>query len=383
MLSLKKLLKRNKNDKTNKKWLTAIKNSKIGVWDYNAKTNKVFYSKESLNILGYKEGEIKNIAEEWSKRVHPDDRDSYFSELNAHISREENTYTNEYRVLCKDNTYKWILDHGKIISKDKNGKPKRIIGTHIDITQRKRNEELLKENVEIVSSQNKRLYNFTHIVSHNLKTHIGNLKNILEFYEAAENKDEKDQMFDYLKSISSSLTTTITDLNEIISVRSESKDLIDNIYLNQSISKILYNLELDIKKKDAVISNQVNHKLCIIGNESYIESIFYNLISNALKYNSPDKATKVIIKSLNTDTGYNIIITDNGIGINLDKYEKQLFEMYQTFHESKREDSKGIGLYLTKIQVEDLGGKITVDSELGVGTTFTISFPKEKAFVLE
>lgn len=366
----------------NHKWKFAVQNSNIGVWDWDAKTNQVFLSEESKNILGYKGDEIKNIAEEWNKRVHPDDRETYYNNFENHILGNIDTYKNEHRVLCKDGTYRWILDRGKIVSKDKTGKPLRIIGTHVDITQRKKTEMLLNENFKIITDQNKRLYNFTHIVSHNLRTHIGNLTNILEFHEAATTQEEKDEMLNYLKTISSALTTTITNLNDIISTNPDYNNTNSNINVSNTISNILHNLEMDITTKKGIIETHVDSDLYIKGNLAYLESIFHNLISNAIKYVHPNITPQVRIQSLETHDGFEISISDNGIGIDLDKYGDQVFGMYHTFHESDRKDSEGIGLYLTKIQVEELSGQITIESKLNVGTTFKLFFPKEKAFLL-
>lgn len=364
------------------KWKFAVQNSNIGVWDWNAKTNKVFYSEESKNIIGYKKNEIKNNAEEWHKRVHPEDRDAYHNDIQNHLSGNIDIYKNEHRVLCKDGTYRWILDRGKIVSKDKTGKPLRIIGTHVDITQRKKNEMLLNENFKTITEQNKRLYNFTHIVSHNLRTHIGNLTNVLEFHEASTTQEEKDEMFNYLKTISSALTTTITNLNDVISVNPEYNNTNSNINVSRSVSNILHNLEMDITTKNGIVETNIDTALCIRGNLAYLESIFHNLISNAIKYVHPSKSPKVNIKSTQTNDGFEILVSDNGIGIDLDKYKDQVFGMYNTFHESDRKDSEGIGLYLTKIQAEELGGQISIESQLNVGTTFKLFFPKEKAFLL-
>ncbi|WP_296316844.1 hypothetical protein [Winogradskyella sp. UBA3174] len=91
----------------------------------------------------------------------------------------------------KDGSYKWILDKGKTVEKHDNRKPKCIISTHTDITKSRKNESQLKKNLQLIIPQNKRLHNFTHIVSHNLKTHIGDLKNILEFYGDTDNETKK------------------------------------------------------------------------------------------------------------------------------------------------------------------------------------------------
>ena len=172
----------------------ALEISNVGLWDWDITTNKVFYSKESKQIIGYAEDELKTSSEFWDNKVHPEDKEAYFSNFKSHLKGEIDVYENEYRIKCKNGNYKWILDKGKVIEKDANGKPSRIIGTHTDITSLKKNEGQLNKNLQIITNQNKRLYSFTHIVSHNLKTHIGNLKNILEFYDEAKTENEKEEL---------------------------------------------------------------------------------------------------------------------------------------------------------------------------------------------
>ncbi|MCT4629459.1 PAS domain-containing sensor histidine kinase [Winogradskyella sp.] len=378
-ISTKKNVKPNEEERNIYK--VGFKISNIGLWDWNTVTNKVFYSDESLKILGYHSKQFKNLPEEWDKRVHPDDKDSYFNVFNQHINGELETYENEYRVLCKDGSYKWILDTGKVIQRDETGKPQRIVGTHKDITETKKNENLLKNNIQLITSQNKRLHNFTHIVSHNLKTHIGNLKNILEFYEDTNNTNEKEELITHLKTISNSLTNTIVDLNDIISIKSKTdiNDLYEVVNLYNYVENITESLEVESSKANVTIHNALRKDDAIKTNASYIESILYNIISNGIKYADPNKNSRIGIQSVHSKDEIKILISDNGIGIDLSKFENKLFEMYQTFHGTDREDSRGVGLYITKTQIEALGGKIEVESSLGEGTAFIITFKKTKA----
>ena len=101
------------------------------------------------------------------------------------------TYRNEHRILCRNGNYKWILDKGKVVQANSAGKPIRIIGTHTDITYRNKKEEQFERYLELITSQNQRLHNFTHIVSHNLKTYTGNFKTILEFLDDTIEKTKK------------------------------------------------------------------------------------------------------------------------------------------------------------------------------------------------
>ncbi|MEW5784711.1 MAG: PAS domain S-box protein [Bacillota bacterium] len=115
-----------------------------GLWDWNVQTNEVFYSCQWKAMLGYEEDEIGNTLDEWDKRIHPEDKKSCYEALEKHLKGETAVYQNEHRLLCKDGTYKWILDRGKVITLTDDRKPLRVIGTHTDITERKQAEMALK-----------------------------------------------------------------------------------------------------------------------------------------------------------------------------------------------------------------------------------------------
>ncbi|WP_296386318.1 PAS domain-containing sensor histidine kinase [Winogradskyella sp.] len=359
----------------------ALQISNVGLWDWNITTDKVFYSTESKQIIGYSEKELKNTSKVWDNKVHPEDLETYYKKFNLHLDGTIDLYENEYRILCKDGNYKWVLDKGKIIERNSNGKPTRIIGTHTDITNRRKYESQLKKNLQLITSQNKRLHNFTHIVSHNLKTHIGNLKNILEFYNEAVNETEKEELIRHLKTISKSLTTTIIDLDDIISIKSKSdiNQLNERVNLFECANKVVKSLDIDSTNKNITIYNALRMDDTLVTNRSYLESVIYNLISNGIKYSDSSKKSQIIIQSVHTKDTIKILIADNGIGIDTAKFKNQLFEMYQTFHGTDRKDSRGIGLYITKTQVEALNATIELDSKLNEGTTFILTFKKKKA----
>lgn len=131
-------------------------------------------------------------------------------------------------------------------------------------------------------------------------------------------------------------------------------------------------MDLEIANKKAIIINKVNPQINIYANRSYMESIIQNLASNALKYSHPKRKPILNIDShLSEDEILTITVTDNGIGVDLNKYGNDIFGLYRTFHGN--ENAEGVGLYLTKSQIETLGGKIEIKSEVNIGTTFTIT----------
>ncbi|MGB4291741.1 MAG: transporter substrate-binding domain-containing protein [Bacteroidales bacterium] len=131
--------------KAEARWKFAIESTEQGLWDWNVQTGEVFFSKQWKNMLGYEEDEITNSLSEWEKRAHPDDLKQVWEEIEKHFRGETDIYTNEHRLLCKDGTYKWVLDRGKVIEFTGDGKPLRMIGTHTDISRKKEEEKILLE----------------------------------------------------------------------------------------------------------------------------------------------------------------------------------------------------------------------------------------------
>ncbi|HEY9802962.1 MAG TPA: GAF domain-containing protein [Leptolyngbyaceae cyanobacterium] len=125
------------------RWLLALNGNNDGIWDWNVKTNEVFFSSRWIQMLGYEDQEITNHFDEWSKRVHPDDIDWVMQAVEAHLTKKTPYYVTEHRLLCKDGSYKWILDRGQALW-DEAGNVVRMVGSHTDITERKRTEEELK-----------------------------------------------------------------------------------------------------------------------------------------------------------------------------------------------------------------------------------------------
>ncbi|MGA9378090.1 MAG: diguanylate cyclase, partial [Phormidium sp.] len=126
------------------RWQLALRGNNDGIWDWNIKTNEVFFSNRWKEMLGYPENEISHHLSEWEKRVHPDDLMQVKELIQAHFAKATPFYISEHRVICKDGSYKWILDRGQALW-DENGHPIRMTGSHTDITQRKQMEEALHQ----------------------------------------------------------------------------------------------------------------------------------------------------------------------------------------------------------------------------------------------
>jgi signal transduction histidine kinase len=239
---------------------------------------------------------------------------------------------------------------------------------NIDLVKKSEND--LKSSLSLVNHQNKRLQNFAFIVSHNLRSYVSNLRFMVNLYEAASQSKDQQEIFSNIKTISESLNTTIQHLNEIVKIDAEINQEKTRIEFNLLFKNIVSSLQSDIQSTNAIINYDFSKCPHIYYLPAYLESIFHNLLTNALKYRHPER--RAIIKCESKKENNHIFITfeDNGVGINLEKYGNKIFGMYQTFH--KHEDSQGIGLYITRNQVEAMGGSISVESTVNVGTKFII-----------
>ncbi|KFF05036.1 sensor histidine kinase [Flavobacterium reichenbachii] len=351
----------------------ALDASTVGIWDWDMVTNRVFYSSLSLKILELDSTDVFDDPERWDKIVHPEDLPKYYSDIQEHFDNKIPYYENYHRVMTSSGNYKWILDRGKVIKRDENGKPLRVIGTHTDVSQQKEKELELIKTMKLYSDQNSRLLNFSHIVSHNLNTQAGNIKSILDFIDADVNKETITEMLEHLRTVSNDLNETISNLTQIVKTQNNINIAVLPLKLCEYIEKTISTIKGYDKQTKVSIVNNVPKYLTINFNPAYLESVLLNFTTNAIKYAHPDRDPVIVFEFCIEPEGYKSLkITDNGLGIDLNIYGDLLFGMYKTFHQ--HEEARGIGLYITRNQIEAMKGSIFVESEVGVGTCFKIVF---------
>jgi len=277
-----------------------------------------------------------------------------------------------FRIVHKDGRTIWLEGTITNLLKDKNVKG--YIINYRDITERK-NVELEKEKMTIdLLQHNKNLEQFAYIISHNLRSPVANiigLSNMVQSTPQMSKADFKRCMEGLALSVKR-LDDTIIDLNYILQVRRE---------INEKKEPVRFSgLVKDIKASisDIIESEQINIKMDFIDvNElftikSYLNSIFYNLISNSIKYRCPKRPSYIKISAKKYDSRILLSFKDNGLGIDLEAHEGKMFGLYKKFH--AHIEGKGMGLYMVKTQVEILGGKISVKSKVNEGTEFLIEF---------
>lgn len=233
-------------------------------------------------------------------------------------------------------------------------------------------EEIQKSLIEELSSQNNQLNDFSSIISHNLRAPAANITMIIETFDENAEKEEVKTVFDMLRKVSQNLNETLNHLLDILSLKTNKEICSEKLNFEEVINKTIENLQGEILQKEATITINCSEAPVLDYTKLYLESIFHNLISNALKYADPNRKPIITITTQKINNSISLAVEDNGLGIDLNKYGSKIFGMNKVFHHHP--DAKGIGLFMTKMQVERFGGKISVKSEVNIGTTFTIIF---------
>jgi len=233
-------------------------------------------------------------------------------------------------------------------------------------------ENIVEERTGYLTKQNKQLEDFAHIVSHNLRGPTSNLKSLLHFYSQEETVKEKDMLMDKFQKTVGNLESTLNELLDVVSIRHESKKEREELHFESVLKRLIDTYQGKIMETNARITYDFSSIETVEYSSVYLESIMQNLLSNAIKYKSSNRDPAIHFETSCKDNQTSLKVSDNGLGIDMEKNGNRLFGLHKTFH--KHPEAKGVGLFITKAQVEAMGGEITAKSELDKGTTFCITF---------
>lgn len=262
--------------------------------------------------------------------------------------------------------------------------PEEVLTITRNITQQKLNELELQKNIdnlellaERIEKKRMILESFTYIVSHNLRSPVSNLAVLLNLLREETDADIRNILIEKIHIAFEKLSTTVGDLSEAVRIRQNIEIKKEELFFKDIVSTQLINLEMLIKETSSTISYDFSACEKINYPKVYLESIFLNLLTNAIRYKSPNRAAQIIFKSfIDKDGIISLTCEDNGMGINLEKHGAKLFGLNKTFHQHP--EARGTGLFITKNQIESMGGSIYAESEVEKGTKFIIYFNNPK-----
>ncbi len=349
----------------------AIENSALGLWDWDLRSNKVYYSKQLKGMLGFKQSDLVSTPEALYTLVHPDDKEKFTKEVEKNIERKTKYYELELRFRTKTGEYKWILDRGKTLFQE--DKPIRMVGTHTDIDKRKRAEEKIieKDKVILIQSRQAAMGEMISMIAHQWRQPISSISmavnNLLVDIALDQcNVDETKKSLENINQLVEYLSKTISDFKNFF--RGGKKKLVDFESIVQGCLSL-------------VGSSLINNNIKFIYNVKYEDKIYADfnqfiqilliLINNAKDAlaNKDDLDRKIEVEIAKTNSFVTIAVIDNGQGVD-ETIKDKIFEPYFTTKDDK--NGTGIGLYMVEnIVQKHLRGKIFLE-DTPIGAKFVV-----------
>ena len=341
----------------------------VGGWEVDLETGIPIWSKTVYDIheLPY---HIKPTLED-AINFHKEESRKIISQAFEDSLQSGEKYDLNLEITTAKGNDKWVRTICQPLV-NKRGKITRMRGIFQDVTQELSEKKEQEKMFELVVKQRDRLEDYAHMTSHNLRNHLGNLEIVTKGLANDDFPQEVKEEFEkQLPVIVSDFANTLNHISKALKVQSSVRRIKESIDLYKILEASMAALKADIELKSA----KIDHDLSLSemkGTKAYMISIFTNLISNALRFSHPERTPEIQIHSYYDEENKKevLIFKDNGIGIDLELFANKIFGLYHTFHEHI--ESRGVGLFMVKNQVEALDGSISVESEVNQGTTFKI-----------
>ncbi|HJR99304.1 MAG TPA: PAS domain-containing sensor histidine kinase [Flavobacterium sp.] len=362
------------------------KNKEIGAIDHLDifKNFEHFFdiSHDLLCVAGY-DGYFKRINPAVSKLLEYTEEELMARPINDFVYSKDkektNTARNELRIrtplfsfenryLTKSGHVVWLLWTSIPVDDEK-----LIYAVAKNITHKKELEFERKLHLKKLTEINNDFKQLSYSSIHDLRSPVNNISSILNLIDTDKIKDEETlELIGILKISTDNLKETFNDYIKILNSKKKLDIPLKTLDFNNTLNEVLISINALIQNSGATIDIDFSKANTVLFNKSYLKSIFLNMLTNSIKYAKPNTLPKISIRSEKQNNSIQLIISDNGIGFDLEKVKDKVFGLHQTFNEHT--DSNGIGLYLVHNYITSLGGQILLDSKINEGATFTISF---------
>lgn len=335
---------------------------------------KYFYANDkTLHFFGET---AQSVIGQSDQKYFPSEVSKILWDIDTRVLQGEHT-VEQFDVKTVDGDIRTYLEAKTPITDPRqDGKVIGLLGCTTDITDTVQNLRRIEVLLKGEEAQNERLRNFTHIVSHNLRSHIANMMGIMSLIDLEDPELAASTYIETLRASANHLNETIRNLNEVLDINLSQTQEMQVIDLANTIHQTIHSVGQLAANAGVNIQNDVQEPVQILGFPAYVDSLVLNMLTNAIKFRDLGKKAEVKISAERRASDLVLAFADNGLGLDLERHGAKLFGMYKTFH--GHPDSKGLGLFITKNQVEAMGGKIWVESEVGKGTTFFVSLPLAK-----
>ncbi|RUM90043.1 MAG: hypothetical protein DSZ27_09875 [Thiomicrospira sp.] len=347
----------------------------IGTWDWNIKTNELFWSERISPLFGGEEAELETSYDSFLNAVHPEDRQKVIEAVTNCIECGTE-YDIEHRVIWQDGSVHWLQEQGDVV-RDQNGNPTNMLGVVQDITRRKEAEENLIQALERAEKADKAKSEFLSSMSHELRTPLNSIIGFSDLLSMADLPEKEQHQVDHISASGHHLLALINQLLELSKIEQGEVELkMTDVVLEDMVHYCLSTVDPMAQKYLVTLERPdwTTFNYHVYADELKLKQVMLNFLSNAIKYNRPEG--KVTLAATLLETGrVRISVTDTGFGIAKDK-QSNVFNSYDRLgHESSSIEGTGIGLNITQELVYLMGGDIGFTSEENEGSCFWVDFP--------
>ncbi|WP_395735558.1 ATP-binding protein [Prosthecobacter sp.] len=353
----------------------AVRGTSDGIWDWDIRTNKVFFSPPWKSMIGYADDEIANDFSTFENLLHPEDHDRVMATLNDYLESRIPRYAVEFRFRHKDGSWRWILARGRAL-RDEHGKPYRMAGSHTDVTERKRDEEELRKARHDAESANHAKSAFLANMSHEIRTPMNGVIGMSELLLETSLNETQREYLEMLKHSADSLLELLNDILDFSKIEAGRMELDSHEFdLNEIVTEVAQAMGVRAFQKRLVLLHHLSPEVParLIGDDGRLRQILINLIGNAIKFTHKGGVTiEVSVESETADlVTLHFKINDTGIGI-ANEMQESIFEAFTQAETStsRRYGGTGLGLAICRDLVALMQGRIWVESQPGTGSTF-------------
>ena len=368
---------------TKERLALALESSLIGLWDYDVPSGRIYYDPYCYIMLGQTPKDDPLDVPLWISSIHPEDRDRVESTIGDHLKGKNDFYTVDYRMQAKSGAWRWISSRGKVVERDAAGKPVRMVGTRIDVTERKEAEariqelnEQLGQHVLKLEAANKELETFAYTVSHDLKTPLVGIEGFSRILMERYSKplDAKGQKY------VSILHSTARHMQELI------EDLLGFFRLGRK------GMEYSAVDVAGIVQEVYNELRAIYGDRSIrlhlkklppayadrvmLRQVFFNLLDNSVKFSKSEPVTLIEVGGRAEQEANVYYVKDNGIGFPMEQADR-IFQIFERLHSSDEFEGTGIGLAIVQRIVQRHGGKVWAEGRPKEGAVFYFTIARK------
>ncbi|AWH73820.1 histidine kinase [Dokdonia sp. Dokd-P16] len=338
-----------------------------GGWSVDFKNKKSFFDDQARNILNVPKdyNPTLNTGFNFYAEEHMDKATALFFDC-----AQGKSFSTHVKMRTYDGEIFWAKAIGRPL-RNNDGEIIGIRGVFQNIHEEKFREEQLEQSFRLIQGHNSRLYDFAHIISHNLRSQVGNLQMSAALFDTSNLSADQNELLENFTKIGKSLDITLKHLNKIVSVHNVASETRDSVVIEEVYQRVVAGLSQTIRENKVMMYTDFSEVEEIPYIEAYLESILQNLITNAIRYKHPDRDPEISLYTYEEDGKVHLLVKDNGLGIDLEKHGEELFKIYKTFHGN--DDALGLGLFLTRNEVEAMGGEINVESKVGKGSKFIVT----------